>query len=175
MNKEKTIRQYISIFCAIILYYIIHEGAHLFYALYLNVFKQIRCIALGIQIDVYVEKMSAIELGIFCIIGSITTVICAYIFVICSSIFVKFKSKLIRAILYYVTIAMLFLDPIYLSVLHPFVGGGDMNGISLLINKGYASIFYGVICAINILLFCKIVLAKYSKSFQEITLSETMD
>lgn len=39
----------------------------------------------------------------------------------------------ILAALYYITIALLLLDPLYLSVLCGLFGGGDMNGIALLL------------------------------------------
>ena len=65
MNKAT--RQYIGLFSAIVSYYVIHEGAHLVYALCIGVFKQINFMGLGVQIDVYAEKMTPEQLGIFCI------------------------------------------------------------------------------------------------------------
>ena len=44
---NKTYRQYIGIVVAVLLYYIIHEGAHLVVALSQGVFKQINLIGLG--------------------------------------------------------------------------------------------------------------------------------
>ena len=79
MNKQ--IRQYVGLFSAILAYYVIHEGAHLVYALCIGVFKQINFIGLGMQIDVYVEQMTSEQLGIFCIVGSIATMITAYLLV----------------------------------------------------------------------------------------------
>jgi len=43
------------------------------------------------------------------------------------------RSKLLRAVLYYITIALLLIDPLYLSILCGLFGGGDMNGIALLL------------------------------------------
>lgn len=42
---------------------------------------------------------------------------------------------------------MLLLDPLYLSILCGFFGGGDMNGISLLVPEAMARIGYGVLPA----------------------------
>lgn len=56
MNKR--IRQYIGLFCAVLMYYIIHEGAHLIYALSVGVFRQINFMGLGVQIGIYEEQMS---------------------------------------------------------------------------------------------------------------------
>ena len=38
------IRQYIGLFSAVLMYYIIHEGAHLIYALSVGVFRQARSV-----------------------------------------------------------------------------------------------------------------------------------
>ena len=55
---SKRARQYIGLCLAILSYYIIHEGAHLMYALKLDVFKKVNFIGLGVQIDVFAEKMT---------------------------------------------------------------------------------------------------------------------
>lgn len=39
---SKKVRQYIGILAAVIAYYLIHEGAHLLYALFTGVFRQIK-------------------------------------------------------------------------------------------------------------------------------------
>ena len=48
---NKSMRQYIGLFSAIIAYYVIHEGAHLVYALCIGVFKQINVIGLGSRVS----------------------------------------------------------------------------------------------------------------------------
>jgi hypothetical protein len=52
------------------------------YALCVGVFKQINFIGIGMQIDVYAEQMTSKQLGVFCIVGSVATMIMAYILVI---------------------------------------------------------------------------------------------
>ena len=54
MNKRA--RQYIGLIAAVVAYYIIHEGAHLIYALTIGVFKQINFMGLGMQIDVITQR-----------------------------------------------------------------------------------------------------------------------
>ena len=66
---SKRIRQYIGILAALVAYYLVHEGAHLLYALFTGVFKQIRLMGLGVQIDVCAERMTDTQLGIFCLVG----------------------------------------------------------------------------------------------------------
>ena len=164
---SKRTRQYIGLISAIIAYYVIHEGAHLVYALCTGVFKQIKFMGLGIQIDVYAEKMTSEQLGIFCLVGSVATTIVAYLLVILANRIKDIPSKCFKACIYYITIAMLLLDPLYLSMLCGMFGGGDMNGISLLVPEIVARSGYGILLVFNTLVFFKIVLPKYKLGFME--------
>ena len=81
---SKRTRQYIGILAALAAYYIVHEGAHLLYALFTGVFKQINFMGLGVQIDVYVEHMTDIQLGIFCLAGAMATFCAGYLLTVLS-------------------------------------------------------------------------------------------
>lgn len=164
---SKRTRQYISILAAVAAYYLIHEGAHLLYALLGGVFKKINFMGLGVQIDVYAERMSDIQLGIFCLVGAMATFCAGYLLTALAKRICCAKSKLLRAVLYYVTIAFLLLDPLYLSVLCGFFGGGDMNGIALLCPEWVARCLFGALLLLNGLVFWKWVLPTYRKSFTE--------
>ena len=164
---SKRTRQYIGLLSAVLAYYIIHEGAHLIYALITGAFKQINVIGMGVQIDIYAERITDIQLGIFCLVGSVATFVTAYALVLFTNKIGKNSSKIFKACMYYITIAMLLIDPVYLSVLCGFFGGGDMNGISLLFPEIAVRIVYGIILAINIAVFMKIVLPKYQLAFSE--------
>ena len=162
---SKRVRQYVGLIVAIVAYYVIHEGAHFLYAVCTGTFKQINFMGLGIQINVFAERMTATQMGIFCILGSIATAVCAYALIALIPIITKSSSKVLKACTYYVTIAMLLLDPLYLSLLCGFFGGGDMNGISLLVPEVAARIAYAVLLAINAVVFMKIVLPRYKAAF----------
>ena len=164
---SKRIRQYISILAAVAAYYLIHEGAHLLYALLNGVFKKINFMGLGVQIDVYAERMTDIQLGIFCLVGAVATFCAGYLLTALAKRICRAKNKLLRAVLYYITIALLLLDPLYLSVLCGFFGGGDMNGIARLCPEWEARCFFGALLLLNGLVFWKWVLPTYRKSFAE--------
>lgn len=165
MNKRA--RQYIGLIAAVAAYYIIHEGAHLIYALTIGVFKQINFMGIGMQIDVYNTEMTDTQMGIFCLLGAVATFIVGYVLVIMCSKICKVQSKLFRAVMYYITIIMLVLDPLYLSVLCGFFGGGDMNGISLLVPELAARIGFGALLIVNGFVFWKVVLPKYTAAFKQ--------
>ena len=162
---SKRIRQYIGILAALAAYYLVHEGAHLLYALLTGVFKQIRLMGLGVQIDVCAERMTDTQLGIFCLVGAVATFCMAYLLTAFAKKIGTARSKLLRAVLYYMTIALLLIDPLYLSILCGLFGGGDMNGIALLLPEWAARIGFGALLIVNGLMFWKRVLPVYSSSF----------
>ena len=165
MNKR--VRQYVGLLSAVIAYYLLHEGAHLLYALSIGAFKQINLMGLGMQIDIYAERMTQTQLGVFCLLGSVTTLLTAYILIALIDKIKNISSKAVKACLYYITIAMLLIDPIYLSILCGFFGSGDMNGIKLLIPEVAARIIYGLVLVVNAFVFVKIVLPKYKLAFSD--------
>ncbi len=164
MNKRAS--QYIGILSAVAVYYIIHEGAHFICALIMGVFKQINFMGLGIQIDVHNTSMTELQMGVFCLVGAISTLVVGYALVMFCGKICKVQNKLFKAVMYYITIALLLLDPVYLSVLCGFFGGGDINGIALLIPQLYARIGFGILLIINGLLFWKVILPKYTAAFK---------
>ena len=165
MNRR--VRQYVGLLSAVIAYYLLHEGAHLLYALSIGAFKQVNLMGLGMQIDIYAEKMTQTQLGVFCLLGSVATLLMAYILIALTDKIRNISSKAVKACLYYITIAMLLIDPLYLSVLCGFFGGGDMNGIKLLVPEAAVRIIYGLVLMVNVFVFVKVVLPKYKLAFAD--------
>lgn len=165
MNKQ--IRQYVGILVAVITYYLVHEGAHFLSAVCFGVFRQIKFMGIGMQIDVYAEKMTDLQMGIFNLMGAVGTFAAAWLLVALRKKICMVKSSLFRAAAYYVTMVMLFLDPVYLSVLCGFFGGGDMNGISLLLPEVMARILFAVVGILHIMVFVKLILPVYRSSFEK--------
>ena len=95
MNKR--IRQYVGLLSAVIAYYLLHEGAHLLYALSIGAFKQINLMGLGMQIDIYAERMTQTQLGVFCLLGSVTTLLTAYILIALIDKIKNISSKAVKA------------------------------------------------------------------------------
>ncbi len=164
---SKRARQYIGILAAVIAYYLVHEGAHLLYALLTGVFKQINLLGLGVQIDVYAERMTDAQLGVFCLVGALATFCAGCLLTALAGRICRARSKLLRAALYYITIALLLIDPLYLSVLCGLFGGGDMNGIALICPEWAARCLFGALLLISGLAFWKRVLPAYRQSFAE--------
>ena len=163
---SKPARQYLGLLTAVAAYYLIHEGAHLVFALGTGTFRQINLLGLGIQIDVYRDRMSDLQLGLFCLAGPVATILTAWILTGFAEKIVKIKSKVFRACMYYMTLAMLFVDPAYLCAVYKLVGGGDMNGIALLLPEGAVRIFGGMLLIVHMALFVKWILPKYRMSFE---------
>ena len=164
---SKRIRQYVGIFAAVLAYYIVHEGAHLLTALYYGVFKGINFMGLGMQIDAYTDRMTDMQLGIFCLAGAVSTLVFGWLLIAFANKICKVKSKVFKSVMWYVSLAILMIDPLYLSVLCSFFGGGDMNGIKLLFPEIAARIVFAVIGIIHGVVIWKYLLPEYTKAFQE--------
>ena len=164
---SKRVWQYIGILAAAAAYYIVHEGAHLLYALFTGMFRQIRFMGLGVQVDVYAGHMTDSQMGFFCLAGVLATLCAAYLLTALAKRICLFKSELLRAVMYYITIAFLLLDPLYLSILCGLFGGGDMNGIFLLFPEWSARCVFGALLIFNGLIFLKHILPVYKASFSK--------
>ena len=168
----KRTRQYIGILVALAVYYVVHEGAHLICALSMGVFRKIRFMGIGIQIDIFRETMSDAQLGWFCMVGAMATFVAAWTMVLLSKrLCVRFGAEskthnpILLASCWYTSIVLLILDPLYLSVLYRLVGGGDMNGIKLLIPETAAAILFGTILLAHGVVLYKVLLPRYKKAF----------
>ena len=164
---RKRIRQYIGIFAAIAAYYIIHEGAHLVAALHYGTFKGINFMGLGMQIDAYTDRMTDFQLGIFCLMGAVSTMLIGWLLVVPCKRICSVKSKVFKTIMWYVSLAILIIDPLYVSILCGFFGGGDMNGIKLLFPESTVRIVFAIIGIIHGIVIWKYLLPEYTKAFQE--------
>ncbi len=158
-------RKWVALLIAIASYFIIHEGAHFVYALSTGAFKQIRILGLGVQIEPFLEKMSTFQFGIFNLLGPVSTIVISYILLAMTPKLVSLKSARFRAIGFYMTAVFLLVDPLYLCFLSLFIGGGDMNGIILILPEITVRALAGFIAMINIIIIIRHVLPKYRQSF----------
>lgn len=164
---SKRVRQYVALLVAIVVYYIVHEGAHLLAALCYGVFRSIRFMGVGMQVVIEESALSETQLGVFCLVGALATFVVAWMLVWAAPRICRMKSKLSRAIFYYISLAMLFVDPVYLSVCYSFFGGGDMNGISMLMPELAARSAFAVLLVVHLLVFFKYLLPCYKAAFAE--------
>ena len=164
---SKKYRQYIGIAVAVLMYYVVHEGAHLLVALAQGVFKRINFIGLGVQIDVFAEQLSSEQMGVFCLAGAVATLLAGWMLVVLTGKICAIKSGVVRACGWYTSLTLLMLDPIYLSIFYRWVGGGDMNGIALLLPEGVVSLIAAVVGIINAMLIWKLLYPAYTKSFAD--------
>lgn len=167
MNSRmiKSMKQWTGVFIAIISYYIIHEGTHLLLALLFGAFERIRIVGIwGIQI-VTDNGLDGIRLALFSGLSSIVTIVIGYILAFSTFVY-QLKSRALLIAFYYITCCFMLLDPIYISVLSLFVGGGDLNGITTGLQTSDIPfrIIFGSIAILNIFLFQK----KVSKQYKSI-------
>ncbi|MDR2932141.1 MAG: hypothetical protein LBV27_03440 [Oscillospiraceae bacterium] len=162
-------RKWFGLIGAVLLYYIIHEGAHLCAALLMGSFKSIRLagFGLGVQIVADTAAMTNVQIFIFCIVGAMATLLAGYVLALKRRAVLKVKNGVFRATAYYTTLIFLMLDPVYLSVLHNFVGGGDMNGMTQMgISALPVSIIFLAVGGLNLFIVIKYIYRDYKKSFE---------
>lgn len=164
---SRRIRQYIGLVVAVVLYYVIHEGAHLAVALGMGTFKQINFIGLGMQIDVFAEQMTPTQMGWFCVAGPLTTFVVGWLLVVFAGKICSVESALIRTCAWYTSLTMLVLDALYLGIFYRWVGGGDMNGIALIVPEVVASVVAIAIGVLNIILIWRVLYPAYARSFAD--------
>ncbi len=161
MDVGRNMRKAAALLTAIVLYYVVHEGAHLLYALKLGVFQRVAFTGLGVQIVSYREQMSDVQTAVFCMLGAAAALLAGWILVFVMPRILRSGSLFFRAVAFYTTVVFLLNDPVYLSVLYPYVGGGDMNGIKLMMPEGAARILFGVILGANLVMIVKYVYPAY--------------
>ena len=122
---------------------------------------------LGMQIDAYTERLTNTQLGIFCLVGAVSTLIFGWVLIALAKKICNAKSKVFKSIMWYVSLAILLIDPLYLSVLCSFFGGGDMNGIKLLFPEIAVRIVFAVIGIVHSFVIWKHLLPEYKKAFQQ--------
>lgn len=166
MNKK--IRQYIGLAVAVLMYYLIHEGAHLAVALAQGVFKQINVMGMGVQIDVYTEQINDVQMGIFCLMGPVASILAGWLMTAFVHPICRIRSMVVKACAWYTTLTLLILDPLYLSIYYRWVGGGDMNGIALLLPEPMVSIIAAAIAIVNAILIWKVLYPNYRKAFHNV-------
>lgn len=164
MDIKRNMRKWGALIGAIILYFVVHEGAHFLYAAGIGAFRQINFMGFGVQVDIFRERVSDFQLGIFCLVGPVSAILFGYILVLLARPMVKTQSLLLRAVLYYASLVLLMVDPLYLSVIYSFVGGGDMNGIALILPETTTRVVFGVIAVINMVIIFKYILPIYKKA-----------
>ncbi len=161
----KRARQYLAILAAVVAYYLIHEGAHVVAAVLMGTFEGVRFMGLGVQILANTEAMSQLQLGIFSVVGAVATLVCGWALVLLRGRVCKAPSKVLRSCAWYITLAMLLIDPVYLSLLCGLFGGGDMNGIGLLLPQTAARWLFAILGLVNLFAAVRLAYPAYRDSF----------
>lgn len=164
------LRKWTGILIMVFCYYLVHEGAHCIASMLMGTFQRVQIHFPGIQVVADIESMSDLQTAIFCAVGALATLILGYILVFLTRHIVAANSKLLKAAFYYTTLGMLVSDPIYLSLLCGFFGGGDMNGIILFgIPELAARTAFGIIGSMNAWVFIRWVHPIYKANYREDT------
>ncbi len=164
---KRSLRKCTALLLAVAAYFLVHEGAHLIYALWAGAFQEIRFLGPGIQVVTRREAMTDAQVGFLCILGPAAALTAGYCLLAAAHVLLRIRSVFLRAVGYYMTLALLLTDPLYLSVLYPYVGGGDMNGIKLLVPELYARVGFGGLAVVNMVIVFGYIVPGYRRAFVE--------
>ncbi len=167
---KSNLRKWMGVLTAIISYYLVHEGAHLIIALVLGIFQGIRFIGIiGMQILID-SSIPDFHIAVFSSAGAVSAIFTGYLLVLLRRFILHYKSKPLKAAAYYTTLGLLLIDPLYLSILYSFFGGGDMNGIILFgIPEAFVRLLFLAIGILNLILIAKVVYPSYKSNFAATT------
>ncbi len=94
MKDNANLRKWSALLIAIIAYFIIHEGSHALAAMAYGAFEKIHLLGLGVQVVAKTELLTDFQVAIFCLVGSLGTLLSAYLLVALTKHIVKASSKL---------------------------------------------------------------------------------
>lgn len=166
MDRSRLIRKMMAVAVAVVAYYLVHEGAHLLFALCTGTFESVRFLFPGVQIVADTARFSALQLGLFNLAGALATLAAAVVLLLLRRRIAGIRSHNLRAVFYYVTVLFLLNDPVYLSLLCGLFGGGDMNGIKLLMPEPAARILFAAVALVNVFLVFKLVVPCYTRAYR---------
>jgi len=162
-------RKWLAVLVTIVGFYVVHEGAHLMLALVFHVYQGIHLYAfgmLGVQVLIDATALSARQLAVFGVAGSVASLLVAYLLVFMRKPLLTLQSKPAKAIGYYLTVGFLMLDPVNQAVISAFVGGGDVNGIMLFgIPAAAVRLVFSGVGAVNLVICAKVIYPAYKQSF----------
>ncbi|MGI6492935.1 MAG: hypothetical protein GX949_00695 [Peptococcaceae bacterium] len=145
------VRKYLYIILAGITYLVVHEGVHIIQALLWGIYKGIKVLPLGIEVEIIQPlTIGGLRLAAFSGLSSVVTILIGYLLFLLTPKIIRLNKQYIKNYIYYVTFVFLLLDPVYISLLSFFVGG-DINGIALGLGVPYMVIrgIYFVFAVIN--------------------------
>ncbi len=168
MQKKNILNRYLFMAVGMLLYLIVHEGLHLLQAYYLGILESIRFMGIfGVEIQITESlTISGLTLASFSGLSSLATIIIGYLLYLYMPKILGVANKIIKSMLYFVTLIFMLIDPLYISLLS--LGfGGDINGISQGLGLPHIviRIFYGVIFVINLVIIVKKVYPAYVNDF----------
>lgn len=115
------IRKYIYSLLAGLTYLIFHEGVHLIQAFIYGIYKGIKILPLGIEVEIIQPlTIGGVKLAAFSGLSSVTTLFIGYILFILTPKILKLSNQPIKNYLYYVTFVFLLLD-LFIFHCYPFL------------------------------------------------------
>ncbi len=125
-------RRWLTFFLALLVWAIVHEGAHALVAYHYGEFEgfYVRPFGLEVVFETPVEERSGLRWAFISGGANLLTILLGYLLAVYAGRLAIVSCAWLRGSAYYLTLLCLLLDPLNLSI-GPFLYGGDANGIAV--------------------------------------------
>jgi hypothetical protein len=125
-------RRWAAFIFAIVIFFLLHEGAHAMMAALFGEFQafHIRPIGFEVTFNTPVEARSGIRWTLISGTSNLLTILLGYALLAGSRRIARLQNMLLKGSLYYLTLVSLLVDPFNLSI-GPFFYGGDAIGMAV--------------------------------------------
>ena len=124
-------RRFVILLLIILLYMVIHEGAHIAVSTVYDEFQSARWNVIGPEIifRTPVEQRDGFQWAVISGVSNLLTIVIGYLLLLNRDRFSRSSSLFIKGLAYFLTLLLLVADPLNLSI-GPFFYGGDVYGIA---------------------------------------------
>ncbi|MCM1311862.1 MAG: hypothetical protein NC206_00780 [Bacteroides sp.] len=172
-TNQQNLGKWAALIWALLLYFIMHEGIKMLYALCAGASVQVSFVSLKYEAAVDVFSMTHSQQCVFWLIGSVFTTVSGYIMLLFTDRILHYRKHWIHAFDYYLTIVLLVLDPVYLGIASLMMEGGDMSGIKTVMNEQVVRLMAELVAIANVFVIVKYFLPKHRNAWNTGALQDT--
>lgn len=160
-TNQQNLGKWAALIWALLLYFIIHEGIKMLYALCVGASVHVSFVSLQYEAMVDITTMTTFQQCVFWLIGSVCTTVAGYIMFFLTDKILQLHKQWTHVFDYYLTIVLLVVDPVYLGIVSLMMEGGDMDGIRTVMNEQVVRLVAELVSIANVFIIIKYFLPKH--------------
>ncbi len=160
-TNQQNLGKWAALIWALLLYFVIHEGIKMLYALCVGASVHVSFVSLQYEAMVDIGTMTHSQQCVFWLIGSVCTTVVGYMMFLLTDKILKVNRPWMHAFDYYLTIVLLVVDPVYLGIVSLMMEGGDMSGIGTVMDEQVVRLIAELVSIANVFVIIKYFLPKH--------------